>query len=298
MIQILGVPTEVDLRPFSAFLWSQGVAHRITEDRGQQLLWVNDVVVREQVLHWHRDWEAGLLQLDGVEDALRRQSSRPKTKMRSPLSQWRRLPITMLFLLMCIVVGFYTGLGSDVSLLKLTFTPPMATAYGTELGTLQDTLVAGEYWRLFTPVFLHFGLMHLIFNMLWLFDLGRRIELVQGSIRLLSIIVLTGLLSNILQYMSGPEHALFGGFSGIVYGLLGYCLARERLGGDRLGVPPGVYGFMLVWLAIGYTGILETIGFGSMANAAHLGGLLAGLLGGWLTVVFGKGGKGGVFEDH
>ncbi|WP_461536718.1 rhomboid family intramembrane serine protease [Spongorhabdus nitratireducens] len=299
MIQILEVPGETDLRPFSAFLWSRRIAHRITEDRGQQVLWLGDEEAKEQVLNWYRDWESGVMPLHGFAEALKqRASARSGVKLQGPLADWKRMPVTMLFLIVCGLVAIYTGLGHDVSVLMLTFTPPMATAMGTQLGTLQDTLVSGEYWRLFTPVLLHFGIMHLIFNMLWLFDLGRRIEIVQGSFRLLSIIILTGLLSNILQYLSGPQYALFGGFSGIVYGLLGYCLAREKFAGDQLGVPPGVYGFMLVWLAVGYTGILEAIGFGAMANAAHLGGLLAGLLGGWLTVVLGKGSKGDVFDDN
>ena len=79
----------------------------------------------------------------------------------------------------------------------------------------------GQYWRLITPIFLHFGILHFIFNSLWLSMLGSRIEEVMGARHLMLIVVTTGVMSNAIQFWwSGASN--FGGMSGVVYALLGY----------------------------------------------------------------------------
>ena len=142
----------------------------------------------------------------------------------------------------------------------------------------------GQYWRLVSPIFLHFGLMHLAFNALWLALLGSRIERLSGSLHLLLFVALSGAVSNWIQY-SWEGSALFGGMSGVVYALLGYIWIKSRfIPHPLLQLPPGVLGFMLVWLLVGMSGILETLLGSGIANGAHLGGLLIGML---LGMVFG-----------
>ena len=136
----------------------------------------------------------------------------------------------------------------------------------------------GEYWRLLTPVFLHFGVLHVTFNLLWYWELSRRLEQVRGSSAALGVLVLTGAGGNIVQYLVDPE-VLFGGLSGVIYGLLGYAWMWNRFSGTpRLALPPGVLGFMLIWLVVCMSGIIEALGFGAIANAAHVSGLLLGML--------------------
>ena len=73
--------------------------------------------------------------------------------------------------------------------------------------------------------------------------------------------------------------SLFGGMSGVVFGLLGFTLVWSRLLPSRtIALPDGVYIFMFVFLALGFAGIIDLLPFGNMANGAHLGGLLAGLV--------------------
>lgn len=128
----------------------------------------------------------------------------------------------------------------------------------------------GQVWRLLTPIFIHGDILHLGFNMLWLYQLGRQIELVGGRIFMLLLVLFTGIVANLAEYYyTGP---LFGGMSGVVYGMLAYIFLRERLdpsSGYRLDNTTMV--IMLVWLAVGFTGM-----FGRIANANHLGGLVAG----------------------
>jgi len=144
-------------------------------------------------------------------------------------------------------------------------------------------LINNEWWRLITPTFLHFSMTHLVFNCLWIYILGSRIEKLDGLSVFLFIFILTGILSNAGQFFWTQQY-LFGGLSGAVYGLLGYCFIIElddRHG--RYGLPEAVYLFMFIWLLVGFTGVLSVFGFGNVANTAHLVGMIAGFIIGLIT---------------
>ena len=142
----------------------------------------------------------------------------------------------------------------------------------------------GEIWRLFTPMFIHFGILHILFNMLWLRDLGSMIEAREGSLRLLVVVLLTSAGSNLAQYgisvpMLGGGSPVFGGMSGVVYGLLGYIWMRGKFDpSTRLFLHKNTGTMMLVWLVLCFTGML-----GPVANLAHLFGLLIGMALGYLS---------------
>lgn len=134
----------------------------------------------------------------------------------------------------------------------------------------------GQYWRLLTPVFLHFGLLHIVFNGLWVWEFGRRIELQSGSLGFLLLFVVVAVGSNVGQYLwSGPT--LFGGLSGVVYGLLGYIWLRGLLAPDPLlWMPRSIIVFMLVWLVLCLVGVIDLFLDGGVANGAHVAGLTIG----------------------
>jgi len=140
----------------------------------------------------------------------------------------------------------------------------------------------GEIWRLFTPAFVHFGILHLLFNMLWLKDLGSRVEHLQGRGRLLALVLVIAALSNLAQYrVGGPS---FGGMSGVVYGLLGYVWLRGRLDPvSGLNVDRQTMLLMVIWFFLCLFHIIPNV-----ANAAHGAGFAVGLLWGgmsaWLRV--------------
>ena len=135
-----------------------------------------------------------------------------------------------------------------------------------------------QYWRFITPVFLHFGIFHLAFNGLWIWELGRRIETGIGSLHLLGIILVSAVASNFGQYLwAGPS--LFGGMSGVLYALLGYLWIRNLIAPNPiLSLPKGIIGFMLAWLVFCMTGLVNLVMSGNIANAAHASGLLVGML--------------------
>jgi len=129
---------------------------------------------------------------------------------------------------------------------------------------------SGQIWRLITPIFLHFMVIHILFNMMWLWDLGGKVEKNQSAYFLGFFVISIGIMSNMIQYLStGPA---FGGMSGVVYGLLGYTWIRSLKPNSGYHLNSSIIALMLVWLILGYTGILGAIG-----NAAHLSGLLLGV---------------------
>ncbi|MCL6414723.1 rhomboid family intramembrane serine protease [Aestuariirhabdus sp. Z084] len=280
MIKALSTDSNRDLGPFSRWLWKAGLPHRISEERGQQVLWVADdraaQVAREALMAYERGELEGVAEEDGHELAV---------NLNALFQMLVQHPVTIVLILVTAVISLLTGFGGDARWVHwLSFVDFELVAGFPYFVTIAQSLGEGEYWRLLTPIFLHFSAIHLIFNMLWLFILGGRIEMHQGGRFLLLLILVTGLLSNVGQYVFSMEHPLFGGFSGVVYGLLGYCWIYSRFRPDAgLSLPRTVIGFMVGWLLICFTGILEVIGFGDIANAAHTIGLISGCaLGGLL----------------
>lgn len=134
----------------------------------------------------------------------------------------------------------------------------------------------GQVWRLITPIFLHFNILHILFNMLWMKDLGGMMETRLGTLQLALLVLVIGISSNLAQYyMTGPN---FGGMSGVVYGLLGYVWIRGKYDpGSGLFLHPSTVMMMLIWLLFGYTNILP------MANTVHTVGLAAGVIWGFIA---------------
>ena len=187
-------------------------------------------------------------------------------------------------------VSFSSSFGSKLNLIEPIFFNKFLISFNQiQFYDFQTTfLVGNEWWRLITPMLIHFSPTHLIFNCLWIYILGREIEQLDGKVIFIFLVLLTSAASNYLQYaFSGP--ALFGGLSGVVYGLLGYCFVSETFNrSNKFSFPPAIYIFMFVWLLIGFTGFLDLLGFGKLANFAHLGGLLSGILSGYIFSMYNK----------
>ncbi len=175
-----------------------------------------------------------------------------------------------------IFLTLFTNFGNHGSLESFLFIKP---SFGSIYSSLEHTyLIKNEWWRLITPTFLHFSITHLAFNSLWIYILGSKIERMDGRALFVMVFVLTSVLSNAGQLLWSQQY-MFGGLSGAVYGLLGYCfileLDKKR---SRYNLPEALYLFMFIWLLVGFTGILNIFGFGNIANTAHLVGMIAGFI--------------------
>jgi len=263
MIHLLSFSDDVDLSAIAQGLWQHKIPHRIRQLNGEQQLWLQDASQAQAAL------------------ALCTSNVSPKVAKADAAGSLARAklwllgsPITAVILMLTLLVALLTQLGELLTVVAtLTFAPMLFDT--------QVYLVAGfdhlwqQPWRLISPVFLHFGWLHLVFNGLWWLDLGRRIEL-QSPWLLLVLLVITALAGNLAQAWQGPS--LFGGLSGVIYGLLGYMWIIDRLSPPRYHLPQAILVFMLLWLLLGLSNFLQLVGFGSMANMAHLGGLLAGVV--------------------
>lgn len=141
-------------------------------------------------------------------------------------------------------------------------------------------IVEGEYWRLFTAMFLHVGLMHVAFNGYALLAIGIELERIVGAGRFLAIYLLSGLFGSLASFAFSTS--LSAGASGAIFGLIGalaafFLLHRERLG--RWG--RARLGNIVFWI-----GVNLVLGFTmpGIDNLGHIGGLLGGLALGWALV--------------
>ena len=138
-----------------------------------------------------------------------------------------------------------------------------------------EQILSGEFWRLLTPVFLHFDLLHLAFNMGIFYFLVTQIERLEGWQLALFYIVFSGVISNCFQFVLTPEN-IFGGMSGVNYALLTYCFLANRITKSEIySCPQGLFYFAIIMLVVGFSGMLSMVGY-NIANWAHLAGVLAG----------------------
>lgn len=269
-IEALRLPLGTDLSGFIALLRRLGVPHRVCEDGGEQVLWVPDSRLAQEVSLLYARFPEGDPQ-EPMPAALHRASGIPR--------QLRHNPLTSLMLLVTLLVAALTLLGENLAAVSwLSFQEFHIQGDYLYFVPLAESLAAGQWWRLLTPMLIHFGWLHLAMNALWYWELGRRIEARQGAPMLLLLTLLFSLASNVSQYLFGGP-ALFGGLSGVLYGLLGHCWLFQRFSPDvAYRLPPGVVVMMLIWLLVCLSGLITALGLGAIANAAHVAGLIAGCL--------------------
>ena len=274
-----------DVGDLSRYLHQQRLPHRVFEKQGRQLLVVYDPEHREIVVDCYQRIVNGTLVLQKTVLENRHASLGSRA-----VSSLLRMPATAVLLMISVIGAALVQWDTQAVILRwLTFTDIELFNNWIKVESVAETYQSPEYWRLLTPIFLHFGLMHIVFNALWLWELGRRIETHGGTLELLAVVALTGGAGNIFQYLSHPD-ALFGGMSGVIYGLLGYAWAWNKVSTvSKIVIPPGVLGFMMVWLLICLSGFVEAAGFGAIANAAHVTGLVTGVLMGGASGILRRG---------
>lgn len=144
-----------------------------------------------------------------------------------------------------------------------------------------EAIWSGRYGALLTSVFLHGGVLHLLFNLLWLARLGDTVERSLGHLEWALFCLAAALVS------SGAELALFGapgiGMSGVVYALFGLTWgARRSVPAFALVATDENVRFLIGWMVL--TFVLTEMGMWNIASGAHAGGLLFGLAIAWLLV--------------
>jgi len=275
-------PLEKDLTHIAGYLSECKIVHRIYEEAGEQVIATADPRLVGPIAQLLHELERGTLILQHNET-----ETAPDTtdiheqQVPSFFQQVKIVPVTSVLIVLCILGALLVSFDSQRQFVRyLSF----QDVYSPSVISLSEFLNAGEIWRLITPTFLHFSVMHIFLNSLGVWDLGRRLELLLGKMNFLLFFVVTATLSNIAQFLWHPA-GFFGGISGVVYALVGFIMVSHKLAPNKLtAVQPAELGFMLLWLVLCMTGVLDSLIGGGVANAAHLGGLLAGCAYAFITI--------------
>ncbi|MCZ6571900.1 MAG: rhomboid family intramembrane serine protease [Planctomycetota bacterium] len=139
----------------------------------------------------------------------------------------------------------------------------------------------GAWWSLITSAFVHVDLIHLFFNMYWLWILGRPMERAVGSLRLFAFVVLAAFVSSAVELAVSDNAGI--GFSGVLYALFGFMwIARRRYPAFLAVVTQQVVRILLAWLVLCF--FLDAAGIWNIGNAAHVSGLAFGVLLGYAVL--------------
>lgn len=147
-----------------------------------------------------------------------------------------------------------------------------------QYGAMYEPLVTDghEYYRLITSLFLHFGIQHLLNNMVMLGALGYQLENEIGRIKFLLIYFISGIGGNLCSLywnVSHGEQIISAGASGAIFGLMGALLYIVAVNRGRLGRLSGRGMLIMVALSL-YFGLTSS----GVDNSAHVGGLICGIL--------------------
>ena len=232
-------------------------------------------------------------QEDEVEAEYARQQTELREVMAEPRKQGKQ-SFTFALIAASIVIAVLTRFGSEKKnhVLQMLFIAPFTVLQddGEKVRYIPpdglSSVAAGEVWRLVTPALIHFDVVHLLFNVIMLLQLGGAFEQRRGTWRYIVFIFATAALSNLAQYYLGwlsqastwqTDHRpnpLFGGLSGVNYALFGYVWMKSRYQ-PELGfvVTQSLVVIMVVWFLLCFTGEV-----GRIANVAHATGLALGVL--------------------
>ncbi|GJM13845.1 MAG: rhomboid family intramembrane serine protease [Pseudohongiella sp.] len=279
MIKAASLPIEVNLLRFSRFMQSEGVAHRISEESGQQVIWVGDerqaAWVRELLSSWSFDEDNALEGSPANTQSLFNLSA----VLGKLIHAFLRAPVSFSLIVACLVVAVISLLGEQAQRVAVLFYPVLDSSGLLPLLASMDS--PADVLRSLSPMLLHFGELHLAFNMMWLWYFGRQLESTQPRWLYVVLIVFCSFVGNTAQYLySGYSN--FGGMSGVVYGLVGYTwLVHTFMPRSHLLINSKMFLVFVVALVA-----MEVVASSWIASAAHLGGLVAGLLLGAGAVIY------------
>ncbi len=274
---------------------SRDIANTLLDgDGAAQELWIREEGdlprAQELLREYLADPQAERFQQAALEGRRRKKEQENKARQPGPILDARttifnrptavsRGAVTLLLIGVCAAVFVFSKLGEDLFYLRpfLISGTRVLPDQGLVWIPLWESLQNGEVWRLFTPMFIHFGFMHILFNMMWLLDLGSMVEQRRGSIFLFFFIAVISASSNLAQYFFGSS--LFGGMSGVNYGLVGYIWMKGKYDpASGLGLHKNTIMMMVGWYLACLVGIIPHV-----ANAAHTVGFAGGLAWGFLT---------------
>ncbi len=291
---------------FADYLVTQGITAHAEKEQDRWAIWIrdeNDVErARSELSAYEQDpsaeqYRAVRQQAQQLREEQHRQQQTAVRRTVEMRRQWnqplaRRAPLIVTLIGLCVVVAITSNFGAPtrvagqprygVVIRALSFCD--LERYRVDGDGLRE-IRHGQLWRVITPIFLHYGLIHLGFNLFWLYYLGAQIEVRRGTWSLAWMILAMAAGSNLLQYFvgGGPN---FLGISGVNYGLLGFIWMKKVFDpSSGFLVSDSTIVFLLLFLVLGFVGAFQSM-VGQLANWAHLGGLIVGMAIGYAPVVW------------
>ena len=289
------IESETSARLFSDYLYVLGIENQVEEDEPPEWsLWIHSDEQIEKARGLLAQFKTEPLNpryrqgAKSAEDrrALAEQAEKAARRRtidgRQALAKQTSLlmgPLTLLLIAISVVVSLVSNFGDRPNLISSLFVTSTMSLHNTWIERLlsMKEIWQGQVWRLFTPIFIHYGFIHLLFNLLWLKDLGTVIEQKESTGALAIMILSIAGISNLAQFIThGPS---FGGMSGIVYGLLGYIWIRGKFDPfSGYHIPQPTIIFMGVWFFACVIGLI-----GNVANVVHGVGLATGIIWGYVA---------------
>ncbi len=253
-------PFETDLSDVGAFLAGQNIMHIVTREDEEQLLWIKQIQQVSMLDDFFTRYERGEIHQRQTEDMdLLRRPDFFEMLLMSPATA---LVVVFAF------CGYLVGdVFKELALFRFfSFSP------------WRDLFVSFEFWRLVTPTFLHFTVIHFTLSGLCVFILGKKLETRLGIQHYLVLFLVAAVGGNILQF-SMSSTVLFGGLSGVLYGYIGFLSASNFVYRDPLLVLPRIIlvGAVCV-MVLGFVNMLDWLTSGGFTDWAHLGGFAGGFL--------------------
>jgi GlpG protein len=279
---------------FADFLYVRGIESQVEpEDDGTFSLWIIDEshVARaaEWLAHFRKNPHAPEF-ADATEAADKKHRAEAKAERgrRATVADVERVAFerrhqaiphfTILLIVVSAAVGILSQFGENIGAIHSLFISDLRVegefiAWAPGLADVR----AGQVWRLITPIFIHFGLMHILFNMMMLHDLGAFIERRFSAWYLCVLVLVSAALSNVAQFWwAGP---IFGGMSGVDYALFGFVWMRGRFGRtERWQLHQNTVLMVIGWFVLCLVGLIPHV-----ANACHTVGLAVGMFWGWAS---------------
>jgi GlpG protein len=297
----LRIETRVEQGPDGYSLWV------CDEDRVPQARQELDAFLRDPHDQRYADATRTADTIRRDEDVVEAEYGRRQTELREmmagPPRPAPRHLFTAFLMAAAVLVAVLTRLGEDTTgkVMQALFIAPFRTVEQSGKGTMiewngLDRIADGEVWRLFTPALIHFGPLHLLFNILMLFQMGAAIEERRGTWRYALLVLAAAAASNVAQYYLGwlanpwkwqSDHGMnpqFGGLSGVNYALFGYLWMKSRYEPNSgFVLPPSLVVWMIGFFLLCFTGVV-----GPVANVAHTAGLAVGIVVGVAPTVWRK----------
>jgi GlpG protein len=274
---------------FADYLLTKGVKTRVDQEADAWAVWVYDedqLQTAKDDLEWFvENPDDPIYDQEIKANAIRREQAKQDEKARKQIVRVRdhwtkpqRGPLTTVLVVACVAVGIVTMFGKrpepvGIALSINRYVPNDDGGGSYNRNAHFADVKNGEVWRLITPIFLHFGPPHLIFNMFALYYFGNFIEARRGSIVLFVLVLLLAIFSNAAEYQFSPgKSPMFGGMSGVVFGLFGYLWVKSLLDPTAgMNLQPSTIFIMMFWFILCWSGAV-----GPIANIAHTAGLGGG----------------------